>query len=45
MRRQYVRVRDSTLRALAIAAKKQSPLLPDVPTTAEAGAPGFESHP
>lgn len=30
------------LRGLAIAAKKRSPLMPEVPTTAEAGFPGFE---
>jgi len=30
------------LRGLAIAAKSRSPLLPDLPTSAEAGFPGFE---
>jgi tripartite-type tricarboxylate transporter receptor subunit TctC len=30
------------IRALAIAAPKRDPLAPDVPTTAEAGLPGFE---
>ena len=30
------------LRGLAIAAKARSPLMPDIPTTAEAGYPGFE---
>ncbi len=32
----------SRVRPLAIAASKRSPLLPDVPTAAEAGIPGYE---
>jgi tripartite-type tricarboxylate transporter receptor subunit TctC len=31
------------LRALAVAAKQRMPLLPDLPTAAEAGVPGFEA--
>jgi tripartite-type tricarboxylate transporter receptor subunit TctC len=35
-------VQGGALRALAVAAPKRSPAIPDVPTTAEAGLPGFE---
>ena len=35
--------KDNSLMALAIAASKRSPLLPDVPTVSEAGMPGFEA--
>jgi tripartite-type tricarboxylate transporter receptor subunit TctC len=35
-------IRAGTLRALAVAALKRSPLLPDVPLVADAGYPGFD---
>jgi tripartite-type tricarboxylate transporter receptor subunit TctC len=38
-------VRAGTVKALAIAAKKRSPLLPDVPTSYEQGFPEFECAP
>ncbi|WP_238736566.1 tripartite tricarboxylate transporter substrate-binding protein [Rhodopseudomonas infernalis] len=36
------RVRTGELRALAISANARNPFLPDVPTAAEAGVPGFD---
>ena len=36
-------IRAGRLRALAVASDKRFPLLPDVPTAAEAGLPGYES--
>jgi tripartite-type tricarboxylate transporter receptor subunit TctC len=36
-------VRDGKVRALAVTGLKRSPLLPDVPTVAEAALPGFEA--
>ena len=35
-------VRDGAVRALAIAGRARHPMLPEVPTTAEAGFPDFE---
>jgi tripartite-type tricarboxylate transporter receptor subunit TctC len=35
-------LKDGTLRALAVASSKRSPLFPDVPTLAEAGVPNHE---
>ena len=37
-------IRDSKLRALAVANKTRTPLLPDVPTMAEAGVPDAEAN-
>jgi len=37
-------VRAGNLRPLAVSAAKRSPLLPDVPTFAEAGSPGVEAY-
>jgi tripartite-type tricarboxylate transporter receptor subunit TctC len=34
-------IRDNRMRALAVSTSKRSPALPDVPTVAEAGVPGF----
>lgn len=36
-------VRSGALRALAVASPQRSPVLPEVPTFAEAGVPGFEA--
>jgi tripartite-type tricarboxylate transporter receptor subunit TctC len=36
-------VKDGKLKALAISSKVRSPLVPDLPTVAESGLPGFES--
>jgi len=36
-------VRDGKLKALAITSAKRSPLVPELPTVAESGLPGFES--
>jgi len=36
-------IRQGTLRALAVGSKERSPALPDVPTVAEGGVPGYEA--
>jgi tripartite-type tricarboxylate transporter receptor subunit TctC len=36
-------VREGRLRALAVTAARRSPVLPDLPTIAEAGVPGYEA--
>jgi tripartite-type tricarboxylate transporter receptor subunit TctC len=36
-------IRSGQLRALAVSSKERSPALPDVPTVAEAGVPGYEA--
>jgi tripartite-type tricarboxylate transporter receptor subunit TctC len=37
-------VRGGALRMIAISSKQRSPILPDVPTVAESGVPGYESE-
>ena len=37
-------IKGSNVRALAVTSHARSPLLPDVPTVAEAGLPGYEYH-
>ena len=37
-------IKGGTVRALAVTSRERSPLLPDVPTVAEAGVPGYEYH-
>jgi tripartite-type tricarboxylate transporter receptor subunit TctC len=37
-------IKAGTLRALAVTSEKRSVALPDIPTTAEAGLPGFEMY-
>jgi tripartite-type tricarboxylate transporter receptor subunit TctC len=38
-------IKAGKLKSLAIATSKRSPLMPDMPTVAEAGLPGFEFEP
>ncbi|HSD53118.1 MAG TPA: tripartite tricarboxylate transporter substrate binding protein [Burkholderiales bacterium] len=37
-------VRGGALRMIAVSSKQRSPILPDVPTVAESGVPGYESE-
>jgi tripartite-type tricarboxylate transporter receptor subunit TctC len=37
-------IQAGTVRALAVTSAQRSPLLPDVPTVAESGVPGYEYH-
>jgi tripartite-type tricarboxylate transporter receptor subunit TctC len=37
-------IKDGKLRALAITSSKRSPILPEVPTVAEAGVPGYDAR-
>jgi tripartite-type tricarboxylate transporter receptor subunit TctC len=37
-------IRDGRLRALAVTTEQRSRIFPDLPTIAEAGVPGYESH-
>ena len=39
----YARERDGKLRAVAITSAERSPLVPELPTVAESGMPGFDS--
>lgn len=37
-------IKAGTVRAIAVTSRERSPLLPDVPTVAESGVPGYEYH-
>jgi tripartite-type tricarboxylate transporter receptor subunit TctC len=37
-------IKDGRLRPIAVSSAKRSPVLPDVPTVAESGIPGFEAE-